>query len=309
MKKLFWILILVVGFLTLAQANEKVRMAIAKTPLSGLMLIAHDKGFFNDEGLDVEIQSLQSGRNALDSVLAGSAEMAFVGDAPVAYLGYIQVVATLMLATNNAIVARKSSGILKPRDLRGKRVAYSPGTTSAVFAYRFLKKYGMSTSDVQMQGVQPIAIPTYVIAKGGDAASTWDVYVSQTARQLGADAIVFREPSIYTTYAMDVANRSWTASHPGAVAKVLRALGRASAFIKDNPEETKKLLIIDCAMDRESMNENWPYFDFTLRDAAASLPQVKDDGQWIHDTQEGYQNKPLPDYSIYFPSADENAKK
>ncbi len=34
---------------------------------------------------------------------------------------------------NNAIVARKDSGISAPGDLKGKRIGYTPGTTSDFF--------------------------------------------------------------------------------------------------------------------------------------------------------------------------------
>jgi hypothetical protein len=63
-----------------------------------------------------------------------------------------------------------------------------------------------------------------------------------------------------------------------------------------------------CAMDAESMEDNWPLLDFTLRAPEQALNQIAQDGEWIHNELEGYRSKPVPDYSMYFDAPHEKDK-
>ena len=56
--------------------------------------------------------------------------------------------ASIGLSTGNKIVARKDRNILKPSDLKGKRIGFSPNTTSDYFLDMFLLANTISRSEV-----------------------------------------------------------------------------------------------------------------------------------------------------------------
>jgi ABC-type nitrate/sulfonate/bicarbonate transport system substrate-binding protein len=55
-----------------AQAAEKVRLAQNQSPISGVSIIADRKGFFANNGLDVEVFNFTTGKQCLDTVMAAA---------------------------------------------------------------------------------------------------------------------------------------------------------------------------------------------------------------------------------------------
>jgi len=284
----------------------KVTLATAKNVWCSLPLIALEKGFFDKEGLDVDAQYLQGGRYCLDALLSKSAEFANIVEVNVAYIAYtgntnLSVLANVVSSESSAIAARKSSGILKPEDIRGKRLAISPAMTSEIFAHRFLKKYGMTQKDVEIHKVQPLAMQATMAGKGADAASTWQPFIYNIQRSLGDDAIVFTDPEIYTGYETLAVRKDWAAQNPKVVKAFLRALKLAEAFAKEHPEEAKTIVAKAINLDREIVDAIWSEFNMSLvLDEKHMTNEVTAIGKWIRETQQDYLGKPLPDYSQYF---------
>ena len=180
------------------QTTKELTFSTGKNMWCGLGVIAHEKGFFKEEGLSVRVQYLAAGKYNLDALVSNSAEFATIVEVNLAYFGYtgntsVVTIASLVNSTSSGIVARRSSGIEKPEDLKGKRLALSPGTTSDMFANRCIEKYGLSSDNVDIRKIQPLAMEGAILSDGVDAASTWDPHIYSISTKLGEDAIVFRD--------------------------------------------------------------------------------------------------------------------
>jgi NitT/TauT family transport system substrate-binding protein len=284
----------------------KVRLATSKNAWCALSLIALSKGFFAREGLEVEPQYLQSGRYCLDALVSNSAEFANIVEVNVAYFGYtgnstVSVVGTVVSSTSSAIVARKSSGITVPADIKGKRLALSPGTTSDVFAHRFMDKHGLTASNVQLVKIQPLAMQGTMSGRGADAASTWQPYVSSIGRVLGDDFVVFKDPDIYVGYELLAVQKTWAAQNDAIIKAFLRANRAAAAFIRDNPAESQRILATELNIDLPLVQEMWSEFTFSLSlDKTVMVHSVATIGEWIGQDQQEYKGQPLPDYQTFF---------
>ncbi|MFD2183289.1 ABC transporter substrate-binding protein [Rhodoplanes azumiensis] len=90
--------------------------------------VALDKGYYKDAGLDVEIVRGQGSADAVKQVAAKTAQLGFA-DAAAVILGRgndqipVKLVAMVYAKPPHAIYVLKESGIAKPKDLEGKRVA------------------------------------------------------------------------------------------------------------------------------------------------------------------------------------------
>ena len=132
---------------------KKLRLGIAATSVGFLPIYAaHQKGFYRDEGIDLEIilMSLAAANNAFfkneieySAGLTGLA-LAVARNYPAKIL--IFTVAKPM----QSFVSRKE--IKEPRDLKGKKVAgSSPGGSATILAYQALKHFGLEPGrDVQV---------------------------------------------------------------------------------------------------------------------------------------------------------------
>jgi len=253
-----------------------VTLATAKNLWNALSLVALANGYFAQEGLDVEAQYLQGGRYCLDALLSGSANFANIGEVNVADLGYtgnedVRVIGTIVSSDSSAIIGKRSAGITKPEDIRGKRLALSPGMTSEIFAYRFLERYGIAPSDVEIVRIQPLAMQGTMIGDGADAASTWEPFIHNIRQSLGENSVVFTGPEIFTGYEFLAVRNSWAREHPREVEAFLRANRRAASYIKEHPQEAQAIVAQAINLDLPIVTAIWDQFDMLLTLDSAAL--------------------------------------
>ena len=58
-------------------------VGIQTSPAMALVMVAKDKGFFEKQGLDVELKEFAAGKDALAAFLGGSLDFSISGDVPV----------------------------------------------------------------------------------------------------------------------------------------------------------------------------------------------------------------------------------
>ena len=68
--------------ITAAQAGEKVHLAQNQGPISGVSIVADRQGLFAKNGLDVEVSNFTTGKQCLDTVMGGAADIATTAEAP-----------------------------------------------------------------------------------------------------------------------------------------------------------------------------------------------------------------------------------
>src|SRR5262249_49375067 len=115
------------------QERQPVVFATSKNAWCALGLVAKNKGFFEEAGLDVNVNIQAAGRYCMDALVSKSANFGTVVEVNVAYIGFggnreINVVASVVESASFAVVARKDRGIANAKDLKGKTLAFSPGT-------------------------------------------------------------------------------------------------------------------------------------------------------------------------------------
>src|SRR5689334_10444749 len=174
-----------------AQAPEKKKITIAVggkslfyyLPLS----IAERKGFFKDEGLEVEIPDFAGGAKALQALVGGSADLVSG-----AYEHTINMAAKHQPIKAVVLQQRYSAIVLvMPKDkaasynggkgLKGLKVGVTaPGSSTNMFVSNLLVKAGLKPTDVSIIGVGAGAGAVAAMEKGEiDALANLDPVVTQ----------------------------------------------------------------------------------------------------------------------------------
>src|SRR5258706_7989976 len=65
-----------------ALATERVTLAQNLSPISGVTIVAKQRGLFLKHGLDVQVSNFTTGKQCLDTVIGGAAEIATTAEAP-----------------------------------------------------------------------------------------------------------------------------------------------------------------------------------------------------------------------------------
>ena len=283
----------------------EVTFATSKNMWCGLGLIAYEKEYFKEYGLDVDIKFLDAGRYCLDALVSESAEFATIVEVNTAYFGYtgntsIINIASIVSSTSSGIIANMSNGIEKPEDLAGKILALSPGTTSDIFANRFIEKYKLSRKNIELRQIQPIAMHGAVVSGGVDAASTWDPHIYNINKSLSGNGIVFRDPEIYTGYMLVATRKEWASKNKSTVTSFIKALKKAEQFAISNVNEAKMIVSNIINLDFEIVSATWEDHVMTLKlDEKELLEAIKSEGTWFNQNLEEYKNQEVPDYEPY----------
>jgi NitT/TauT family transport system substrate-binding protein len=264
---------------------EKLTIAYITLPHASLVHIAFAKGFFSAEGLDVTPQSHEFGKPALNSLLEGKADLATPADAPImfAVTGGKSIYVIAVIATSkkaSAIIARKDRGIVRPSDLRGKKIGLSRGTLAEFFMDSFLSTHGMDRKEVKVVDLKPHEMPDALARGRVDALSIWQPVLKNMEKALGNSATVFYDETIYSDILCIASGQEFAKKHPETVRKVLRALIRAESFMKQNTEESLRIIAEATKTDKELLGEILQSFDFRVTLDQTLVVSLEDQTRW-----------------------------
>ena len=269
-----------------ASPREKITIAYTAAPDAVLVHIAFAKGFFAEEGLDATPQPFAFGKLALESVMEGKADLAAVGDTPFVFAALndrkITTFATILTSNrNNAIVARRDRGIAKPSDLLGKKIGVTRGTTSDFFLYSFLLFHGVDEKKEIFIGMNPGEMSEAMSTGKVDAVSTWSPFRQQVQKKLGSDGVTFFGETLYTETFCVAATQEYVSRNPETVKKVLRALIKAESFVKQHPEESRRLVAEFTKTDKMILEDTWDVFTFEVALDQGLLVNFEDQTRWV----------------------------
>lgn len=290
------------------EERTKVRLATSLNAWCGLPLIALDKGFFEEEGLEIDLVVQPVGKLCVDALRSSSVEIATAVEVNFAYLGFaapmdIRLVTTIVRSDSSALVARRSAGISKPQDLTGKSVALIPGTTTQLFAHRVLERNKIADKDVTIRSFQPNSIVGALVAGEVDCASLWEPLIQTAVSQMGHDAIIFRDPEAYTGFMAVAVRRDWGLQNKATIQKFVRALNTALSFVQSNESEAQAIIAKRLKVEQEVIVQTWKYYDYRVDPSRHEIqPVLEEEGRWIRATQDDYRDKVIPDYSVFFES-------
>jgi len=180
--------------LVAAQALEKKKVTIAvggKNLLYYLPLtVAEQKGFFKDEGLDVEIVDFAGGSRALQAVVGGSADVvsgAFEHTINMQAKGQKLQAFVLQGRAPQIVLAvstKTMPGFKSVADLKGKKIGVTaPGSSTNIMANYVLAKNGIKPTDVSFVGVGASQGAAAAIRAGQiDAISNLDPVITILSR-------------------------------------------------------------------------------------------------------------------------------
>ena len=241
-----------------AAAQTVIRVGAFPNVTHPQAMVGKANGWFDKAmGPRVKVQwtSFNAGPSAIEALFGGAIDMTYVGPNP-AINGYVRSNGEALRVIAGAasggasLVVRNNSGIEKPEDFHGKRVA-SPqfGNTQDVALRNWLKSRGMKTTDkggdVQ---IIPMANPdqlTLFLKKELDAAWAPEPWASRLIHEGNAHLFLDERtlwPHGQFVIGVLVVSTKFLNSHPDLVKNWIRANVELTDWINSHPGEAKKLL-------------------------------------------------------------------
>lgn len=286
--------------------SKPITIGMQVGPASTLLMVAKDKGFFEEEGVDVQLVEFTAGKFALQAFLANSLDLAASGEVPVT-LASLQgnefyIIIQIVERTKNEVrvIALKDNNLNTPEKYfkaKKRKLATSFGGGPEFYTYNFLKKYNIK--DVEIISQKPEDMPVALQSKTVDAIAIFEPFAFFAEQKLGNDAITFKDDKLYSELYVLNAKREWVEANPEIVEKILRALVKASEFIEKNPEESKAILTKYTKFDKATVDNIWNNFVYkpVLNEL---LPKyLNEEAQWAKETGKVSKDTKVPDFDEY----------
>ncbi|MCX6898853.1 MAG: NrtA/SsuA/CpmA family ABC transporter substrate-binding protein [Verrucomicrobia bacterium] len=262
-----------------------VTMAVGMLPLTSLVILADHEGLFSRAGVAVTVKKCTTGVMAMDVLQAGEAQIAVAGDTPVVFGSFerrdFRVVTSVASWDNDVtVMARKDRGIVRPADLKGKRIATQKTSVVQFFLHMFLLKHGLSEKDVTICYMPQTEFPQALARGDADAASIREPFTSQANRLLGGNAVAFEEPGLYVEYYSLMASNRFLKEQPEAARCIVRALLAAEAFAKNQPQRARSIVARTISMPEPTLRQLWPRLELRVRLSQSLLVALEDQARW-----------------------------
>ncbi len=191
------------------------------------------------------------------------------------------------------IVARRSAGISRLADLRGKRVGTQLESSAAYFLDSMLRTVGLTADDVisvpfMAKTEAPLTLIPEALKSGKlDAVALWEPQVQRARLAIGDDAIEFRDPAVYTEK-FNLCTTQANLENPPLRQRIVafvRALIAAAQRLKHEPQVGWRLVAQAAKLDMDTVRAAWPYLSYPGTLATDLLDIFERQDVWIAKVQ------------------------
>ena len=211
-------------------------------PAFGPWMVAKQRGYYADEGLNVTFQAAKGGVDVAKQVGAGNAPVGgAIGDTPILVRSNgvpVRSVAVIGGRSLMQLVVNKDKGINSIKDLRGKVIttmAYQDTTYFALLG--MLATQGMTKNDVNAQAVGPVNVWKLFAAGQADAMASvpdWTLFATNEAKTMNIEIIPSDDYFKSMSQAI-LASDDTIKNKPELVQKLVRATLKGMKAIMDDP--------------------------------------------------------------------------
>jgi NitT/TauT family transport system substrate-binding protein len=228
------------------ESKGKVRIGLSSWIGFGSLYVAKEQGFFEKNGLDVELVQIEDPAQRLNALKAGELDAAATTIDTYSRVIAQGVEATQVWALDSStggdgILADKS--ITDIADLRGKEVAVSQGSTGEFFLAYLLAKKGMTLKDVTEVNMTSDQAGAAFAAGRVTAAVTWEPWLTNAVAKNTKGHVLAstkEHPSILVD-TIGFRNDVMEKNRP-AVAAFVQSLADAAKFMTTDEDKANEIV-------------------------------------------------------------------
>lgn len=219
--------------------------------LHAFMYVAMEKGYYEEEGLKVNIQFPSNANDAISLVAAGQADIGLYYQQDVIQARAdqnvpVKSIGAVVQGPLNIILSLKEKDITSPEDLVGKTVGYAGTELSEALTRSIMEYVGADYSDVTMIDVGFDLMSSMTT---GNVDATIGCLVNHEVPQMEEEGFEvnwfdlddYGVPTYYE--GIFLANDKTIESDSETLSAFLRASARGFADMKENPEEALEILL------------------------------------------------------------------
>ncbi|NUQ62077.1 MAG: ABC transporter substrate-binding protein [Pirellulales bacterium] len=265
---------------------ERIVLAAEMVPHASPVWIAEDRGYFREQGIELQVRACESGRTALRNMLnQPGIDMATAAQTPVIHSSFHRddyaIVAGMVYSdTDIKLLARRDRGIAAAQDLKGKTVGITSGSSGHFFLSLFLAHHWLQLSDVKTADLEPARLARALAEGEVDAIATWEPHIHRAQEALGDRAVLFPSRAIYREDFYFVASKPFIAQRSAPLKRFLRAIEKAQQFILKNRRQAMDIVQRRLNLQSEILDATWDEYVFGLFLDQSILDSLEDEARW-----------------------------
>ena len=221
------------------------------------LMTAKEKGFFEEEGLNVTLTQFEDGPTIIAAMENGSVNFGYIGQGAhkLCVQGNATIIALSHISNGDALIG--GPGISTVEDLKGKVVAYSSGTSSEDILRNALTAHNMTMDDIQAMDMDAPSIVTAMMSGGVDACATWSpnsltILEGMEGTTKLADNMTFSDTTV--SLASWIATPKYLEENRDVTVRFVRALMKAMDYAADeHHDEVAQWCATKAALDYDTM--------------------------------------------------------
>ena len=276
-----------------------VRIAIPVQLAAGAVFVAEERKLFAQQAVRVDLQRFLLGKQALQAVIDGHADLALVADTPFmhAVLRGQQVAALATVFESRrtmALLARRDAGISSLATLKGKTIGTVTGTNAEFFLDTLFDVNDVARSEVEVEDRIPGQLVTALLEGKVDAITVWHPDLARAELTLGARGLTLYGEDVFVYRFLLVGQKSYIAQHQAALRQVLAALKDSNEFINAEPAQARAMLSKAIGLPLAQLASTLTPADYRLVLDQSLLIALSAQARWA--LASSGQNKAAPDY-------------
>ena len=226
-------------------AAEPLKVAHSTWVGYGPFYIAQEQGFFEDEGLEVELILMEDVKTRMPALAAGRVDAAATTVDTVLNFYSARRPFRYLFAVDDS---RGGDGIVADNSIRtvaglkGKRIAFTEGSVSQFYLSVLLKEAGLSLSDIEMVNMTAGDAGAAFVAGRVDAAVTWEPWLTRGNRAEHGHVLVDSSTSPGLITDIIVTTEKRLKARTAELQAFYRAWVRAVEWLKANEREADAIM-------------------------------------------------------------------
>jgi sulfonate transport system substrate-binding protein len=218
---------------------------------NGVLVVARNQQLIEkalaDEGITVNWVEFQAGPPLLEAMNVGSIDFGTTGDSPIIFAqaagaNVVYAAALPSKGRNSAILVAKDSPIQSVAELKGKKLAFTKGSSAHNVAVAALEQAGLTYGDIEPVYLSPADAGAAFSTGSVEAWSIWDPFYAGAEINYGARVLAAGPEILGKTNSFFLANGSFAKEHPDVLKQAIAALGEAGEWANTHKDGVAQAL-------------------------------------------------------------------
>ncbi|MCL1143753.1 ABC transporter substrate-binding protein [Shewanella gaetbuli] len=270
-----------------ASSQPLIKIAVSKTPLSAPFFVAEQQGFFNRNGLNIDLVLEEGGVKCFEELIEGNVDFATTSETVIMFNSFyhdnLSVLASFVESDNDVkLLTLSPEKFQHISQIEGAKVGIVKGSASEFFFDSLLMLYHQTNIQIEKVYLAPNQLVPAIINAEVDIISVWEPFAYYLQQQQLNTAPIMNTKGLYNL-SFNLLGLKQSEFNASQKQRILHALRDAENFIITHPEQAQAITSKALNMKRKQLSYLWQDYSFRLSLGNAFVSSIQLQTQWAID--------------------------